>query len=106
MTYISAANEFTDPKSSCRNTVDENGKHHINGTYFLNGVGFRFSLMDLRYAQKFWDFCRAQGVYREENPLEKHMQETADSKSKKSRDDAMHKAAVFSCLPAVCSGRM
>ncbi len=267
MAYISAANGFDDPKSSYKNTVNENGKHHIEGTYYLNGVGFHFSLneqekgyllrgrisvrspadgkvlkmiggarravtehwnqanpdtrmegkaleklnifcelninamdepsiksrisksaaklyakhesairtaqkelgisanrtaaeavtiymkdflksdyvhvtadtrravelavgrvaaelsavpmgevsqamikhyakvheksagADLRYAQKFWDFCRAQGVYQEENPLAKYMQINAGSKSKKSPDESMHKAAEFTCLP-------
>lgn len=267
MAYISAKNGFDDPKSSYQNTVDENGKHHIEGTYFLNGVGFHFSLneqargyllrgrisvrspangkvlkmiggarrvvterwnqtnpdtrmegkaleklnifcelninamdelsikarisksaaklyakhepairaaqkelgvsanrtaaeaagihmkgflkssyshvtagtrrsvelavkraaaglsaaamgqitpamiknfmngneksseTDLRYAQKFWDFCRVQGVYQEENPITAYLQASAVKKLKKSPDDAMHKAAVFTCLP-------
>jgi len=44
MAYISAKNGFDDPRSIYQHTIDNEGHHHIKGTYYLNGVPFSFSL--------------------------------------------------------------
>jgi len=54
---------------------------------------------DLRTAEKFWEYCRNQGVYRGENPITSFLQDAAERKRKKSNVDDINRAAEFICLP-------
>jgi len=54
---------------------------------------------DLRTAEKFWEYCRNQGVYRGENPITAFLQDAAERKQKKSNAEAINKAKEFTCLP-------
>lgn len=54
---------------------------------------------DLRVAEKFWEFCLDQGVYRGRNPISAFLEDAAERKHKKSNEDNMNRAAEFICLP-------